>query len=213
MADGGTYTLYFLFPLDEQQETLALVTRALLTAAALLLVLVAGVTWLVTRQVVTPIRMARQVAERLAAGQLQERLRVSGEDDLAPAQRRRSTRWPATCSARSASSEELTRVQRRFVSDVSHELRTPLTTVPDGRATCCTTPAPTSTRSPRGPPSCCRPSWTASRRCWPTCWRSAASTPARRCSRPRTSTSSTSRTGCVERDPAAGRAARRAGSS
>ena len=33
-ADGQTYTLYFLFPLDEQEETLALVTRALLTAAA-----------------------------------------------------------------------------------------------------------------------------------------------------------------------------------
>ena len=46
--------LYFLFPLDEEQETLALVTRALVTAALLLLILVAGLTWLVTRQVVTP---------------------------------------------------------------------------------------------------------------------------------------------------------------
>ena len=68
-ADAQTYTLYYLFPLDEQEETMALVTRALLTAAVLLVVLVAGVTWLVTRQVVTPIRMARQVAERLAAGE------------------------------------------------------------------------------------------------------------------------------------------------
>ena len=40
-------------------------------------------TWLVTRQVVTPVRLARRVAERLAAGQLQERMRVRGEDDLA----------------------------------------------------------------------------------------------------------------------------------
>ena len=48
-------------------ETLSLVTRALLTAAGLLLVLVAGLTWLVTRQVVTPVRMARRVAERLQA--------------------------------------------------------------------------------------------------------------------------------------------------
>jgi two-component system sensor histidine kinase MtrB len=47
-----------------------------------LVILVAGLTWLVTRQVVTPVRLARQVAERLAAGQLQERLRVRGEDDL-----------------------------------------------------------------------------------------------------------------------------------
>nr|WP_246298697.1 MtrAB system histidine kinase MtrB [Nocardioides panaciterrulae] len=127
-ADGGTYTLYYLFPLDEERQTLALVTRALLTAAVLLLVLVAGMTWLVTRQVVTPIRMARQVAERLASGQLQERLRVAGEDDLA----RLATSFNQMASnlqRQIRQLEELSRVQRRFVSDVSHELRTPLTTV------------------------------------------------------------------------------------
>ena len=48
-ADGGTYTLYFLFPMTEQQDTLTLVRRALVTGGALLLVLVGGVTWLVTR--------------------------------------------------------------------------------------------------------------------------------------------------------------------
>lgn len=127
-ADGQTYTLYYLFPLDEQQETLGLVTNALLAAALLLLVLVAGMTWLVTRQVVTPIRMARRVAERLAAGQLQERLKVSGEDDLA----RLATSFNQMASnlqRQIRQLEELSRVQRRFVSDVSHELRTPLTTV------------------------------------------------------------------------------------
>ena len=127
-ADGETYTLYYLFPLDEEQETLALVTRALLTAAVLLLVLVAGMTWLVTRQVVTPIRLARRVAERLAAGQLQERVRVKGEDDLA----RLATSFNQMASnlqRQIRQLEELSRVQRRFVSDVSHELRTPLTTV------------------------------------------------------------------------------------
>jgi two-component system sensor histidine kinase MtrB len=127
-ADSEIYTLYYLFPLDEQRETLALVTRALLTAAVLLLVLVAGVTWLVTRQVVTPIRMARQVAERLAAGRLQERLKVTGEDDLA--RLATSFNQMATNLQRQIRQlEELSRVQRRFVSDVSHELRTPLTTV------------------------------------------------------------------------------------
>ena len=127
-ANGLTYTLYYLFPLDEDRETLALVTRALLTAAVLLLVLVAGLTWLVTRQVVTPVRLARQVAERLAAGQLQERLKVSGEDDLA----RLATSFNQMASSlqrQIRQLEELSRVQRRFVSDVSHELRTPLTTV------------------------------------------------------------------------------------
>ena len=107
---------------------MALVARALLTAGALMLVLVAGVSWLVTRQVVTPVRMARRVAERLAAGRLQERLRVSGEDDLA----RLATSFNQMASnlqRQIRQLEELSRVQRRFVSDVSHELRTPLTTV------------------------------------------------------------------------------------
>lgn len=127
-ADGSVYTLYYLFPLDEEQETLNLVTRSLATAAGVLLVLVAGLTWLVTRQVVTPVRMAREVAERLAAGQLQERLRVRGEDDLA----RLATSFNQMASnlqRQIRQLEELSRVQRRFVSDVSHELRTPLTTV------------------------------------------------------------------------------------
>ena len=90
--------------------------------------LVAGLTWLVTRQVVTPIRLARRVAERLAAGQLQERMRVTGEDDLA--RLATSFNQMATSLQRQIRQlEELSRVQRRFVSDVSHELRTPLTTV------------------------------------------------------------------------------------
>lgn len=127
-ADSRTYTLYLLFPMQEEQETLALVTRALLTAGALLLLLVAGVGWVVTRQVVTPIRMARRVAERLAAGRLQERLLVRGEDDLA--RLAMSFNQMATNLQRQIRQlEELSRVQRRFTSDVSHELRTPLTTV------------------------------------------------------------------------------------
>ncbi len=127
-ADDNTYTLYFLYSLAEQGETLALVSRAMLVAGVPLLLLIAGLTWLVTRQVVTPIRMARRVAERLAAGQLQERLRVRGEDDLA----RLATSFNQMASnlqRQIRQLEELSRLQRRFVSDVSHELRTPITTV------------------------------------------------------------------------------------
>jgi two-component system sensor histidine kinase MtrB len=77
---------------------------------------------------VTPVRMARRVAERLAAGQLQERLKVTGEDDLA----RLATSFNQMASnlqRQIRQLEELSRVQQQFVSDVSHELRTPLTTV------------------------------------------------------------------------------------
>jgi len=127
-ADASTYTLYFLFPLTQEQQTLTLVTRGLVAAGILLVLLVAVVAWLVARQVVTPIRLARQVAERLAAGQLQERMVVHGRDDLA----RLAVSFNQMASNlqnQIRQLEELSRVQRRFTSDVSHELRTPLTTV------------------------------------------------------------------------------------
>ena len=127
-SDGGTYTLYYLFPLSEQRETLSLVRRALFTGGGLLLLLVGGLTWVVTRQVVTPVRLARRVAERLASGRLEERMHVRGDDDIA----RLGTSFNQMASSlqkQIRQLEELSRVQRRFVSDVSHELRTPLTTV------------------------------------------------------------------------------------
>jgi two-component system sensor histidine kinase MtrB len=127
-ADGGTYTLYYLFPMTEQENTLSLVQRALVTGGGLLLALVGGLTWLVTRQVVTPVRLARRVAERLASGRLEERMHVRGDDDIArlgPS----FNQMAAGLQRQIRQLEELSRVQRRFVSDVSHELRTPLTTV------------------------------------------------------------------------------------
>jgi two-component system sensor histidine kinase MtrB len=127
-ADGGTYTLYYLFPMSEEQQTLGLVRRSLITGGVLLMLLVGALTWLVTRQVVTPVRLARRVAERLASGRLEERMHVRGDDDIA----RLGTSFnqmAASLQKQIRQLEELSRVQRRFVSDVSHELRTPLTTV------------------------------------------------------------------------------------
>ncbi len=192
-ADQSTRTVYYLFPLDDVQQSLALVTRALLTAGVLLLALIAGLTYLLTRQIVTPIRMARQVAERLAAGQLQERLRVTGEDDLA--RLATSFNQMATNLQRQIRQlEELSRVQRRFVSDVSHELRTPLTTVRLAGAVLHDAKDDASTPRRDAPPSCCNASSTGSRPCWSTCSRSAGSTRAP----PRsTSTTSTSPTSCT----------------
>jgi two-component system sensor histidine kinase MtrB len=125
---GDTYELYYLFPLSEEQRTLVLLQRGLISAGLALMVLVAGVAWLVTRQVVTPVRMARRIAERLASGRLEERMHVRGDDDIA----RLGTSFNAMAESlqrQIRQLEELSRMQQRFVSDVSHELRTPLTTV------------------------------------------------------------------------------------
>lgn len=127
-ADGSTYELYFLFPMNKEAETLGLLRQALLTAGGLLLLLIAGVTWLVTRQVITPIRLARRVAERIASGRLEERMQVRGEDDIARLARS-FNKMTDELQRQIRQLVELSTVQRRFVSDVSHELRTPLTTV------------------------------------------------------------------------------------
>lgn len=125
---AGSYELYYLFPLSQQQQTLTLVQQALATAGAVLVVLLGAVAWLVVRQAVAPVRMAARIAERLAAGRLEERMAVRGEDDLA----RLALSFNKMASGLQRQIhqlEDLSRVQRRFVSDVSHELRTPLTTV------------------------------------------------------------------------------------
>jgi two-component system, OmpR family, sensor histidine kinase MtrB len=82
----------------------------------------------VTRQVVAPVRMAAAIAERLAAGRLDEQMRVRGEDDLASLAKSFNM-MAGNLQSQIRRLEELSRMQRRFVSDVSHELRTPLTTV------------------------------------------------------------------------------------
>lgn len=125
---GQSYALFYLFPLAEQQRTLFVVRSALITTGVVLVVLLATIAWLVTRQVVTPVRLARRIAERLAAGRLEERMQVRGEDDIA----RLGVSFNQMASSlqrQIRQLEELSRVQRRFVADVSHELRTPLTTV------------------------------------------------------------------------------------
>jgi two-component system sensor histidine kinase MtrB len=127
-GSGPSYQLYYLFPLDQEQRTLGLVRGTVTTTGALLVLLLGAIAYMVTRQVVTPVRMAARIAERITAGQLDERMRVSGEDDLA----RLATsfnRMATNLQQQIRQLEDLSRVQRRFVSDVSHELRTPLTTV------------------------------------------------------------------------------------
>ena len=127
-ADGGTYLIFYVFPMTEQQQTINVVRSAMLTAGSLLVLLVGAVAYLVIRQVVTPVGLARRIAERLAAGRLEERMHVRGEDDIARLAGS-FNQMASSLQRQIRQLEELSRVQRRFVSDVSHELRTPLTTV------------------------------------------------------------------------------------
>lgn len=125
---AGSFELYFLYSLQPEQQTLTLIQQVLLAGIGLLAVLLGAITWMVTRQVVSPIVAVSAAAERLADGHLDERLTIQGEDEVAA--------LGSSFNAMAASLQEqierlasLSVLQRRFVSDVSHELRTPLTTV------------------------------------------------------------------------------------
>ncbi|MEU0373426.1 MtrAB system histidine kinase MtrB [Streptomyces sp. NPDC006283] len=126
--EGNPYELYYLFPLAQEEQSLNLVRGTLATAGLFVVVLLGAIAWLVVRQIVTPVRMAAGIAERLAAGRLQERMKVTGEDDIARLGEA-FNKMAQNLQLKIQQLEELSRMQRRFVSDVSHELRTPLTTV------------------------------------------------------------------------------------
>ncbi|MFF0202100.1 MtrAB system histidine kinase MtrB [Streptomyces sp. NPDC005017] len=126
--NGDPYQLYYLFPLTQEEKSLSLVKGTLATAGVFVVVLLGAIAWLVVRQVVTPVRMAAGIAERLSAGRLQERMKVTGEDDIARLGEA-FNKMAQNLQLKIQQLEDLSRMQRRFVSDVSHELRTPLTTV------------------------------------------------------------------------------------
>jgi two-component system sensor histidine kinase MtrB len=127
----GVYELYYLFPLDQQQETLALVTRSVASVAVLVVVLLSGIAFIVVRQVVRPVQQAAGIAEQLAGGDLDERMAVPerGEKDELGRLAQSFNHMAGSLQQQITQLEELSRLQQRFVSDVSHELRTPLTTV------------------------------------------------------------------------------------
>ncbi len=127
-APTGRYELYYLFPLTTEQRTMELVRSTLAVGGGVLVLLVAAVAALISRTVVSPVREAARVAEQLAAGRLDVRIRVNGEDELA----RLATSFndmAAALQRQIGQLEDLSDMQRRFTADVSHELRTPLTTV------------------------------------------------------------------------------------
>lgn len=128
LPPGREYALYLVYDLESVQQTLDFIHRVLAIGGILLLCVTGGIAWYTTRLVVRPVSNAAMVSEKLAAGELQERLEVHGEDEIA----RLGTsfnRMATSLQDQITQLATLSQMQQRFVSDVSHELRTPLTTV------------------------------------------------------------------------------------
>ena len=125
---GSPYELYHVFLLTEQQTIVNFIGRLLLFAGFLLIIMIGGISWYVIRQAINPVRDAAEIAEQLTAGDLNRRMQVSGQDEMARLAIS-FNEMALSMQQQISRLENLSRLQQRFVSDVSHELRTPLTTI------------------------------------------------------------------------------------
>jgi two-component system sensor histidine kinase MtrB len=124
----GSFEMYVAYSFMAQLSTIELINNAILLSGAFFVILILLISLVVLRRVIRPVQAAAEIAEQLTSGQLDQRMEVKGEDELA----RLGTAFnemASTLSSQISRLENLSRVQQRFVSDVSHELRTPLTTI------------------------------------------------------------------------------------
>ncbi|MFJ2009117.1 ATP-binding protein [Streptomyces globisporus] len=118
--EGVTLTVFAGAPLAAEQEAVGTVRGAMLTGLPVLLVVVAGVTWLVTRRALRPVEgIRREMAAITASEDLARRVpEPDSRDEIAALARTTNE----TLAVLEASVER----QRRFVADASHELRSPI---------------------------------------------------------------------------------------
>ncbi|HEV2634308.1 MAG TPA: HAMP domain-containing sensor histidine kinase [Actinocrinis sp.] len=118
--------IYLFTDLSTEQTILDDLITVGAAATGLALLGALAVAFLATRSVLVPIRRLSVAARRLGEGDLEVRLAVKGNDEIADVSRT----FNETAQALADSIEELRALDassRRFVADVSHELRTPLT--------------------------------------------------------------------------------------
>ena len=125
---AGKYEFYVLFSLAQQDRTMSLILKYLWLTGIALTFLIGLITFFVLRRLISPIRDAARVAEELTAGNLDLRMDIQGEDEIASLGYS-FNEMAVSLQQQISRLENLSKLQQRFVSDVSHELRTPLTTI------------------------------------------------------------------------------------
>lgn len=117
--DGRSVTVYAGASLDTADSAVADVRRAMLVGLPLLLLVVAAVTWLVTRRALRPVEAIRAELAEIMHGDLSRRVPE-------PASRDEIAKLAATTNDTLAALEESSERQRRFIADAAHELRSPI---------------------------------------------------------------------------------------
>ncbi len=124
----GKYEFYVIFSLAQQEKTMALILNYLWLTGIALTLLIGLTTFFVMRRLIAPIQDAARVAEELTTGNLDLRMDIHGEDEIASLGYS-FNEMAVSLQQQISRLENLSKLQQRFVSDVSHELRTPLTTI------------------------------------------------------------------------------------
>ncbi|MFI6336759.1 ATP-binding protein [Streptomyces sp. NPDC050535] len=116
----GTLTVHAGAPLAAEQSAVRTALTVMLIGFPLLLVVVAGVTWWVTRRALRPVEGIRsEMAAITASEDLARRVPVPDTHDEVAGLAR-------TTNETLAALEQSVERQRRFVADASHELRSPI---------------------------------------------------------------------------------------
>ncbi|MFE6684861.1 sensor histidine kinase [Streptomyces sp. NPDC057743] len=117
--EGRTVTVYAGSSLDTERQAVGGVRDAMLLGLPALLLVVALVTWLVTRRALRPVEGIRAELAEIMGGDLSRRVPQ-------PASRDEVARLARTTNATLAALETSVERQRQFVADASHELRSPI---------------------------------------------------------------------------------------
>ncbi|MEU0113502.1 HAMP domain-containing sensor histidine kinase [Streptomyces bobili] len=118
--DRGTLTVYAGAPLSTERTAVRTALTVMLIGFPLVLAVVAGVTWLMTRRALRPVEgIRREMAAITASADLARRVpEPDTHDEVA--------RLARTTNETLAALEAAVERQRRFVADASHELRSPI---------------------------------------------------------------------------------------
>ncbi|GAA1923442.1 HAMP domain-containing sensor histidine kinase [Streptomyces durmitorensis] len=120
VENKGDLTVYAGASLAAQQSAVSTALTSMLIGFPLLLAVIAGVTWLVTRRALRPVDAIRSEMAAITASE--DLARRVPEPDTHDEIARLATTTNETLAALQSSVER----QRRFVADASHELRSPI---------------------------------------------------------------------------------------
>jgi signal transduction histidine kinase len=120
-GDGGVQVIVGR-PLVDVLDSTRFVTRVLLIGLPLMVLVVGGVTWIVTGRMLAPVGAIRREVDAISAAELHRRVpAVHGRDEIG--------RLAATMNRMLDRLQRAQESQRRFVSDASHELRSPVASI------------------------------------------------------------------------------------